>query len=520
MAKLLSIPYIANRLWLRSQRQQHKAFKDQLDTALPVQLKKLFGYLEAAKDTAYGKTHQFRDISTYEQYCERVPVIEEYSQLQPYIEQMKNGESDILFPGQPSFFEKTSGTTTAAKYIPYNDALKAEFQQAIAPWMHGLSLEYPKAMDGKAYWSLSPATNTPEQLESGIAVGTQDDSDYFSPLTAWLLDKVLAVPSQISRIRDPHAFYVITWQHLLQNRDLTFISVWSPYFLIRLVDFLKEHFSEIIDGLPMSQQVIITSFMKRKFTLKQLFPKLVVVSCWTQGQAGLWIGQLQQVLGNIAIQGKGLLSTEGVVTIPYAGSHLLAYTAHFYEFKDQSGKTFLLHELQQGNTYEVILTTAGGLYRYNTHDTVRCLGYEGQVPDLEFLGRSNQTSDLVGEKLSQLQVGQVFGAVQQQFPEIKALYLTTNTVNPGYHLIIEANATCNELKICKAVDTAFCTNPYYHQAIQLGQLTPLSSAMFAEGISRQIIQSYKEQKGIKDGDLKIPYLLNNDCLPKDVLAHV
>jgi len=520
MGKLFSIPYIANRLWLRSQRQQHKAFKDQLDTALPVQLTKLFGYLEAAKDTAYGKTHQFRDIRTYEQYSERVPVIEDYSQLQLYIEQMKNGESDILFSGQPSFFEKTSGTTTAAKFIPYNDTLKAEFQQAISPWMHGLSLEYPKAMDGKAYWSLSPATNSPEQLESGIAVGTQDDSDYFIPLTAWLLGKVLAVPSQISRIRDPHAFYVITWQHLLQNRDLTFISVWSPYFLIRLVDFLKEHPEEILKGLSSHLQATIKPIIHDGVTLDELFPKLVVVSCWTQGQAGLWIGQLQQVLGNVTIQGKGLLSTEGVVTIPYAGSHLLAYTAHFYEFKDQSGKTFLLHELQQGNTYEVILTTAGGLYRYNTHDTVRCLGYEGQVPDLEFLGRSNQTSDLVGEKLSQIQIGQVFGAMQQQFPEIKALYLTTNKENPGYHLIVEANDTHNELKISNAVDTAFCTNPYYHQAIQLGQLTPLTTAVFAEGISKQIIQSYKAQKSIKDGDLKIPYLLNNDCLPKAVLAHV
>ncbi len=513
MPSKFNIPYIANRLWLKTQRKAHRSFINQLETALPVQLSKLFSYLKASEHTEFGRAHHFNKINSYEQYRQQVPILEDYSQLAPYIQQLKNGQSDILFPGIPSFFEKTSGTTTAAKYIPYNKALKEEFQQAIAPWMHGVAMEYPKALVGKSYWSLSPVTSQREVLESGISVGTQDDSDYFNPLTAWLLGRVFAVPSQISKIRDPHAFYVISWQHLLRNRELTFVSVWSPYFLIRLLDFLKEHAQEILEDFSVQKRNEIQAILNQSFTIGQLFPKLALVSCWTQGQASLRIDQLQERLGKVPIQGKGLLSTEGVVTIPYAGSHLLAYTAHFYEFKAADGATCMLHQLKEGNTYEVVMTTAGGLYRYNTHDTVRCLGYNGQVPKLEFLGRSNQTSDLVGEKLSQLQIGKAFSMAKQQFPEIQALYLMINENHkPGYRLIIESNALRNEQVICQQIEAAFCENPYYLQAIQLGQLTPLTSAVFKQGISTQIIQRYKEEKGIKDGDLKIPYILDSNLL--------
>ena len=64
--------------------------------------------------TEFGKNHDFENIKSYEQYKEKVPV-RDYEELRPYIEKVVNGEKDILWPGKPLYFAKTSGTTSGAK---------------------------------------------------------------------------------------------------------------------------------------------------------------------------------------------------------------------------------------------------------------------------------------------------------------------------------------------------------------------------------------------------------------------
>ncbi|NJW55153.1 GH3 family domain-containing protein, partial [Salinimicrobium oceani] len=67
--------------------------------------------------TEFGKDHGFRNISSYREYAARVPV-RDYEELKPYVEKVVAGEKDILWPGKPLYFAKTSGTTSGAKYIP------------------------------------------------------------------------------------------------------------------------------------------------------------------------------------------------------------------------------------------------------------------------------------------------------------------------------------------------------------------------------------------------------------------
>src|SRR5581483_6314086 len=81
-------------------------------------------FVATARDTAFGKDHSFDSIKTYEDFKQRVPL-RNYEQLLPYIERIKAGEKDILWPGRPAFFGKTSGTTSNTKYLPVTeDSLK------------------------------------------------------------------------------------------------------------------------------------------------------------------------------------------------------------------------------------------------------------------------------------------------------------------------------------------------------------------------------------------------------------
>jgi hypothetical protein len=80
--------------------------------------------------TEFGKNHEFKNIKSYEQYKEKVPV-RDYEELRPYIEKVVNGEKNILWPGKPLYFAKTSGTTSGAKYIPITkESIKTHIRSA------------------------------------------------------------------------------------------------------------------------------------------------------------------------------------------------------------------------------------------------------------------------------------------------------------------------------------------------------------------------------------------------------
>ncbi len=73
--------------------------------------------INQAKKTVFGKEHGFSEITSHEEFVKRVPI-RDYEALIPYIEKIKEGEKDVLWPGKPVYFAKSSGTTSGIKYIP------------------------------------------------------------------------------------------------------------------------------------------------------------------------------------------------------------------------------------------------------------------------------------------------------------------------------------------------------------------------------------------------------------------
>ncbi len=73
--------------------------------------------IDAAQYTDFGNDHHFDKIKTHKDFVSQVPV-RDYEALRPYVDRVVAGESDVLWPGKPLYFAKTSGTTSGAKYIP------------------------------------------------------------------------------------------------------------------------------------------------------------------------------------------------------------------------------------------------------------------------------------------------------------------------------------------------------------------------------------------------------------------
>ena len=95
----------------------HRKAQKWIQQPVKTQQRVLESLVEESKRTLFGKDHGFEDIKTHQDFVERVPI-RDYEALKPYVEQVVEGRPDILWPGKPVYFAKTSGTTSGAKYIP------------------------------------------------------------------------------------------------------------------------------------------------------------------------------------------------------------------------------------------------------------------------------------------------------------------------------------------------------------------------------------------------------------------
>lgn len=96
---------------------KHKPISNMLADPIACQEKLMREFVEAARNTLFGKDHCFSTIKTYEDFKQHVPL-RNYEELLPYVEKIKSGEANVLWKGRPVFFGKTSGTTSKIKFIP------------------------------------------------------------------------------------------------------------------------------------------------------------------------------------------------------------------------------------------------------------------------------------------------------------------------------------------------------------------------------------------------------------------
>ena len=398
---------------------------------------------------------------------DELPIVS-YDDLAPWIERIRDGEPDVLFAGRPVAYERTSGSTGGAKLVPYSAEGLRDMQRAVAPWVSRVMA----GITGSVYLALSPATRPAETI-GGIPVGLPDSAYIGVPFRP-------AVPLEIAAITDVERWRAETVKHLAAARDLELISVWSPSFLLRLLD-------------------------EAEFD----WPELKIISCWASGTSKPFAEELARRFPHARVEPKGLMSTECIVTVPGLGLNPYG----FFEFEPV------------GDAYEVIATTASGLYRYRTGDLVshsllpRPAGEkvpqadegamrlrEGETPhppaapsprargegcvQLEFLGRRGIVSDLVGEKLTEAFVGKCLEPV----PGFRFLAPHCD----GYVLYSELPADIDVIEI------RLCENPQYAYARKFGQLAPLRLVR-DENLYEHYLQS-QLARGTRLGDIKPPVL--------------
>jgi hypothetical protein len=537
VARIASL--LANLVWLASCLPDTLAFLGALAWPERSQRRLLRGMLGGLPATRYGRANGADGHPFTRGDFLRLPLAV-YEDLRPFVVAIQDGEADVLTAEPVIVLQPTSGTSAAPKLIPLTRGLQRQFGAALNPWMAALFICRPRLMLGRQYWCVSPNTPPRAARRSAVPVGFADDTAYLGRWPRRLARRLLVAPEELSRVADSAAFEFLTLLFLVAEENLRLLSVWHPSFLTVLLDALPGHAKaleacvragELPAGLAVPPEIrpplasrlrpdpdradaLARMNLSSPAGIRRLWPHLQVISCWAGRDAEAWVARLREWFPGAAIQGKGLIATEGVVTIPWGldGRFVCAVRSHVLEFvTPASGRVSGCQDLEPGETYSVVITTAGGLWRYRLGDLVRVAGRYGRTPCLEFVRREGGVSDLCGEKLT---LADAEAALEEARAVTGARFAFAMLVPEregmaaGYDLLVQpppGTPVAGLEAWASAVDESLQRNFHYLHARRLGQLRAVRARAISGDADRQY-RAHLLKLGARHGDVKYPAL--------------
>lgn len=457
------------------------------------QEKTLQDLISNGSKTRFGKDHHFTEIQGYESFKKQVPV-RDYEDLKPYIDQMVAGEKDILWPGKPSYFCKTSGTTSGAKYIPISKDSVAHHVDAAKLALLCYVNETGKAdfIDGKMIF----LQGSPELTDlNGTPLGR------LSGITAhW-------VPAYLQKNRLP------SW-------DTNMIDDWEAK-VDAIVDETLSEDLRLISGIPSwvqmyFERLIAKSDKKNVADIFKNFSLFVHGGVNYQPYEAIFKKLIGKTIPSIETYpaSEGFIAFQDTQTEP--GLLLNINAGIFFEFipvsefHEENPSRISLRDVELGVNYVLILSTNAGLWGYNIGDTV---SFVSLFPyRIKVTGRIKHFTSAFGEHVIATEVESSLQEIMPLFDmEVREFHLAPQIQPkdglPYHEWFIEfdrppANMDAFRLKLDKTLQDK---NPYYKDLITGNVLTPL----VVTTVKKDGFLNMMKSKGKLGGQNKIPRLAND-----------
>ena len=309
--------------------------------------------IQKAKETKFGKDHHFDKINSFEEYQKNVPI-RDYEQLRSYVDEVVKGKENILWPGKPIYFAKTSGTTSGAKYIPLTkESMPFHIEaarNAILSYIH----ETGKAnfVDGKMiFLQGSPIL----EEKNGVKLGR--------------LSGIVAhyVPAYLQKNRMP------SW-------ETNCIEDWETKVDAIVEETIQEDMA-VISGIPSWVQMYFEKLKeKANQPVGEIFKNF---NLFIYGGVNYepYRAKFENLIGRKVDAIELFPASEGFFAYQDSqkekGMLLLLNSGIFYEFVkadeffNESPKRYTIGEVELGINYVLILSTNAGLWAYNIGDTIQ-----------------------------------------------------------------------------------------------------------------------------------------------------
>ena len=372
-----------------------------------IQAKTLNNLLKTAKKTKFGLDHSFDKINSLEDYAQKVPV-RDYEGIKKYIDEIKGGSNDILWPGKPKYLAKTSGTISGAKYIPIT---KESMPNHILSSRNALLFYIYETgdtsfLDGKTiFLQGSPVL---EKI-NGILLGR--------------LSGIVAhhIPSYLRKNNLPTAKTnsIVDWEEKVNqicnetiNENMTVIGGIPPwvqmYFEKLLIKSKKKNIGELFKNLKLYIYGGVNFSPYEKIFNKLIVKEINTIEYYPASE-GFFAYQNSQKNKSLLLQYNSGIFYEFIKT---------------EEFDQRNYVRYNISNVETGINYILIVSSNAGLWAYNTGDTVRFTSIN--PPKILVTGRYKHFISAFGEHVISEEVEQSLSDVCK----IKNLYLLEFTVAP------------------------------------------------------------------------------------------
>lgn len=363
-------------------KQGYTTFKKESNQATLYQLLLLNELLTLAKNTQFGKRHDFKEIQTIQDFKNNVPI-QTYESLESDILKMMDGQKNVLWPGKIKMFAKSSGTSNAkSKYIPLSKiSLQENHFKGGKNILNIFSFHFPKMNIFKAK-NLSVA-------------GSFDENEFkVGDLSALLLDN-LPPWVQMQRLPSKKMALLKNWEEKIEKiseeiyqEDVASLSGVPSWNLILLQKALQKSNKKTLAEMWPNFQMFMhggVNFKPYKNTFIELIGKKDFVFLETYNASE----------GFFAIQDQFDEEENGML--------LLCNHAIFYEFLPLENlnlnkpKTLQLNEVELNKNYALLISTKSGLWRYKIGDTIQFVSINPYR--IKITGRLKYFINIFGEEL-------------------------------------------------------------------------------------------------------------------------
>jgi len=459
---------------------------------IATQEKTLKMLLQKAKKTAFGQDHGFSQIENHEDFAKQVPI-RDYEGLRPYVDRVVAGEADILWPGKPLYFSKTSGTTSGVKYIPISkESMPTHIKTAQNALFHYIYHSGNTSfVDGKMiFLQGSPILSKTNGIDTGRLSGIV--AHY--------------IPSYLQKNRMP------SWQ-------TNCIDDWEQK-IDAIVAETHDQDMRLISGIPPWVKMYFERLKtKTNQPIKDIFPNF---SLFVYGGVNYapYRSIIEQLIGKKIDSLELYPASEGFIAFqdhPEADGMLLQLDAGiFYEFVEadkihqENPPRISLAAVKKGVNYAIILNTSAGLWGYNIGDTVVFVSLKPYR--IIVSGRIKHFISAFGEHVIGKEVEQAMEEALQvhdaRVTEFTVAPQVTPEVGlPHHEWWIAFDSAPEELAtFAKTLDLSMRKqNTYYDDLIKGGVLCPL----VIKPLSADAFEQYMKKIGKLGGQNKTPRLTND-----------
>ncbi len=462
--------------------------------AVNLQQKIFHDLIAEAKNTAFGKDHSFENIHTYQDFKKHVPV-RDYEDLKPYIDRIIHGESDILWPGNPAYLAKTSGTTSGVKYIPLTKESLPEHIKAARNALLNYIYETGKSdfVDGKMiFLQGSPVLSE----KAGISTGR--------------LSGIVAhhVPAYLQKNRLP-------------SYATNCIDDWEQK-VDAIVEETIDQDMRLISGIPPWCQMYFDRLSAKAGGKKinDIFPhfKLFVYGGVNYEP---YRAKIEESIGFSIDTIETYPASEGFIAFQNSQQDksllLLGDAGIFYEFIsaeeffNENPTRICLAEVELNKNYALILNTNAGLWGYSLGDTIK---FVSKNPYLIFVtGRIKHYISAFGEHVIGEEVEQALMSVAKQAGVDVVEFTVAPQVNPPtgnlpYHeWFIEFGKEPADLQaFASKVDRALQQKNIYYADLIVGNIL---QPLIIKSLKKDTFINYMRAQGKLGGQNKVPRLSND-----------